>query len=366
MAEPREFCASRLTIARKRRGVTKTGLAKSIGMTVRIISMYERDDAVPSEDALGRISSALTFPEAFFYRDEIEEVRAEGASFRSLASMTAGNRDRALATGSLAVELSEWIGERFRLPKADIPSLRGFSPEAAAEALRAHWGIGTKPCPNAVHLLEANGCRVFSLPRDSKSVSAFSFWHDDVPYVFLTTHSSGERGRFDALHELGHLAMHVDGRLRGREAEIEADQFASAFLMPKPSVDESAPYVPVLDNLIRIKRKWGASIAALVRRLFDLKHISEWQYRSLCIELAQRGHRRSEPSGIERERSKLLSKVFGMLRDDGVTRSAIAKELSLRTSDLDAMIFGLSVTDGSREGRPATASPSGEPRLRIV
>jgi hypothetical protein len=54
----------------------------------------------------------------------------------------------------------------------------------------------------------------------------------------LTPHDAARpRGRFDAAHELGHLVMHGHERpLPGPEAEREANQFASAFLMPRADV----------------------------------------------------------------------------------------------------------------------------------
>jgi Zn-dependent peptidase ImmA (M78 family) len=87
----------------------------------------------------------------------------------------------------------------------NVPNMHSLEPEVAAQALRAEWGLGERPIQNMLHLLEANGVRVFSLPRDNASVNAFSVWHGAIPYVFLTTDKSGERGRFDCAHELGHL-----------------------------------------------------------------------------------------------------------------------------------------------------------------
>jgi Zn-dependent peptidase ImmA (M78 family) len=80
--------------------------------------------------------------------------------------------------------------------------------------------------------LEAHGVRVFLLPVDSASVDAFSVWHQETPFVFLNPMKSGERGRMDAAHKLGHLTLHGHGVPRSRQVELEADRFASAFLMP--------------------------------------------------------------------------------------------------------------------------------------
>lgn len=56
--------------------------------------------------------------------------------------------------------------------------------------------------------------------------------------IFLNVHKSAERLRFDLAHELGHLVMH-GGSLHvepGKEKEQAANDFASAFLMPRADV----------------------------------------------------------------------------------------------------------------------------------
>ena len=49
----------------------------------------------------------------FFFRPDIDSISPDSASFRSLRSMTAGQRNAALAAGAMAFELSDWIDQRF-------------------------------------------------------------------------------------------------------------------------------------------------------------------------------------------------------------------------------------------------------------
>src|SRR5262249_25369006 len=112
---------------------------------------------------------------------------------------------------------------------------------------------------NMVHLLESKGVRVFSLAQECREVDAFSLWRGELPFVFLNTMKSGERGRMDAAHELGHLALHRHGGPGGRDAESEADRFASAFLMPEGSVLALGLRNPRVDQLIKLKKKWKVS-----------------------------------------------------------------------------------------------------------
>jgi Zn-dependent peptidase ImmA (M78 family) len=347
--------------------MTMLALAKQVEVTVRMITAYEAGAYVPSDKTLDRIANSLRFPVGFFSAKDPPQISHEGASFRSLKAMTAAQRDSAIAAAVLATEFCDWIERRFELPRSDIPSMRGFEAEMAAQALRAQWHIGQKPILNMVHLLEFHGARVFSLPVDSKSVDAFSIWYADAPFIFLNNLKSAERSRFDAAHELAHLTLHHHGGPHGREDELEANKFAAAFLMPRETVMACAPRDPVLSVLIRLKRKWRVALSALLHRLYDLNLITQWRYRSLIIDMAEQGYTTNEPEPIQREGSALLAKVFAFLREDKIPKSAVAKEMELDVSELDSLTRGLVMTavEGGRETgeRPVNRSSA---NLRLV
>jgi len=171
------FNPTRLTWARRRRGLTKTRLAASIGVELRSVSAYETGEFNPEPDRLSVIARTLKFPQEFFFGDDIEEPAIDTASFRSLSKMTARQRDTALGSGAVAMLLNEWIEARFDLPTPDLPDLgRDANPESAAAAVRQAWGLGELPIKNMVHLLESKGVRVYSLAIDAVEVDAFSMW----------------------------------------------------------------------------------------------------------------------------------------------------------------------------------------------
>ena len=271
----------------------------------------------------------------------------EAASFRALRSMTATERDGALAAGALAFELSEWIESRFDLPDSSFPDLRDYEPETAADALRAHWGIGQRPIGNMIHFLESVGVRVFSLAEDRR-VDAFSLWHQGKPFIFLNTVKTAEHARMDAAHELGHIVLHRHGVPWGRNVEREAQRFGGSFLMPRASV-LAAPRLqdPTLTQIVQLKRRWSVSAAALAHRLNALRLLSDWNYRSLCVQLSQFGRKR-EPDGIPRETSQVMAKVFGTF---GSSKADAAKDLCLYQADVEALIFGLRAATASANFR---------------
>jgi Zn-dependent peptidase ImmA (M78 family) len=263
------------------------------------------------------------------------------SSFRALSTLTATQRDQGLAAAALALAFAGWVDARFRLPEPDLPQYQGIDPETAAMAVRTEWNSGERPIPNMIHLLEAHGVRVFSLAEECAELDAFSFWHAGIPYAFLNTMKSAERSRMDAAHELGHLVLHWKIGVRGRETEREAEQFASAFLMPRGSILAEAPRRGTLTEIIRAKKRWNVSAASLTYRMHRLGLLSDWQYRSLFVEIARNGYRTEEPNGSQHEKSQLLTKVFQTLRHEGITETQIAQDLDIETAELKGLIFGL-------------------------
>ena len=181
------FNPSRLTLARKRKRLTGRELADLAGLTAVHVSRIEQGKAENLErTTIESLSNTLCFPIAFFFGPDIDLPRKDGASFRSLSSMTAKERDAALSAGAIAYLLADWVSERFNLPDVDLLDLRfEKEPGAAAQALRSYWGLGEQPIVNVIKLLESKGIRVFSLAEDTKNVDAFSCWRNGIPYIFL-------------------------------------------------------------------------------------------------------------------------------------------------------------------------------------
>lgn len=370
VAKHRPFNPARLDLARRRRSLTQTELAERVGIDRRTLFGYDVGEFLPSDRIVKRIAAALDFPATFFFGEDIDEPTPDNASFRAMTKLKAPMRDAALAQGSLALMLGGWIEERFSLPMATLPDLsREPTPEAAAAALRNEWGWGEQPIKNVIHLLESKGVRLFSMDFDARKVDAFSLWQGGTPLILLNQYKSAERARFDACHELAHLVLHRHGSHRGstRVYEREAHEFASAFLMPRGSILASAPRFATVPGLVKLKRKWGVSVAALAHRLNQLGLVTEWQYRTLYVEITKRGYRTAEPEPMERETSQVLSKVFTMLRGEGIGKESAAQALDLSPRELDRMMFGLTIMGlhgGSKKEGPPTLAR--RPKRTIV
>ncbi len=357
---------SRLVLARQRRGLTRIALARASGISETTLRTYEKgiETQQPSEETVRKLAETLAFPVAFFVGPDLEEIPTGAISFRKLSKMTAIERDTARSAGRIALLLSDWIGERFSLPAADVPHLPTLAPDAAAEVVRARWGIGVGAVGNMVHLLEAHGVRVFSLVGDCRSVDAFSFGWKGTPVVVLNTGKSGERGRFDAAHELGHLVLHSEHpEPYGPEAEQQANAFAASFLMARSAVLGQNLHNAALDRIMAAKKYWRVSAMAMTHRLYELGLLTEWGYRNTCVNLSRMGYRSSEPGGFAPESSQLLDKVVRTMRAEGTTPARIAAELGITVSELNTHMFGLVPT--AVEGG-AIKTPPAKPTLKLV
>lgn len=362
------FTPERLHFARCREGLTKTRLAQLAEVSTRSIAHYENGDHPPSPEVIERFAAVLNVPVSFFAAPPLDVIEPEAASFRALSKMGAPRRDAAITSGALAMQLSAWLEERLRLPAPDVPRYeRGArDPESSARRLRNEWEMGYARISNVVHLLEAHGVRVFSLPEHLAEVDAFSFWWKGTPFVMLNTRKSAERGRFDAAHELGHLVMHGDHDLpRTRERELEANRFAAAFLMPEEDILASGLRNAGVERVIAAKGRWGVSAAALAHRLHELGMTSDWAYHSTFRRLSQLGYRSGEPDDgppAIREGSQVLEKAFTLLKERGIRQADVARELHLLPETLHAILFGLVLTPMAG----AAESTTGRAQLHAV
>lgn len=347
------FNPKRLSLARMRRRLTGKALAEKAGLAQDTISRLERGAHEPEGDSIARLASALEYPEGFFFLPDPADLQTGAVSFRSLTKMSAKEHDAAISAGSLGLQLYGWVEERFALPSPDLIDLSyETSPEMAAQALRQYWGLGERPIGNMIGLLETRGIRVLSLAENTAKVNAFSFWRDDKAYIFLNNFKTSESSIFDTAHELGHLVMHRHAGTKGdRTFEREADAFAGHFLMPRNDVDARMPRPITVDVVLKAKARWRVSAMAMAYHLRALGRLTEFQYKSICIELGRRGYRSGEPIGVERETSLIWRKVLDQLWKERTTRADIAADLNIPIDELQSLLWSLAAIPDERVER---------------
>ena len=357
------FEPNSLKVARYRNQFRKKELAELIGVNPRTITGFENGEYEPSKDNLKALSRATGFPVSFFESD-VELPENITASFRSLARMSDKKKNAALASASVAYQLCDWVDKKLNLPVNLIPDLRGENPKIAAQILRAKWRLEANPIKNMIHLLESKGVRVFSLAEDNNDVDAFSVWKGETPFIFLNSQKSSERSRFDAAHELGHLVLHQHAMCTGKVAESEADNFASAFLMPQDALLR-ASRPQNLNDVLKLKIKWKVSAVAMLYALNKAQAITQWNYDRMIKLASIKGWRRDEPCEMPRESSALWKKAQGVLRDNNLSLADACADLNLPTDEVSKILFRLTTVliSGSAQTKSSKKNKS---HLKLV
>jgi Zn-dependent peptidase ImmA (M78 family)/transcriptional regulator with XRE-family HTH domain len=285
------FEGAKLRLARSFRGWTLSELGSQASMSAAYVHHFESGLRQPNEVFAKSLATALDFDVSFFYSPLRDELLEEECHFRS-RRMPAGLRTRVLSHGTLFLQFVTYIQARVKLPAVTVPAAEAVGRETverAAEMCRRTLGVGLdRPITHMCRVLERSGVVVTrfegAIKRgDALKVDAFSRPKPGFrPIVVLNTDKgSRSRPRYDMAHELGHLVMHGGLSAGVPEQEDDANIFASAFLLPRTGFLREFPSMSRLDwDLVhRLKVRWKASAAAIVRRAFDLGRIDAIEYR---------------------------------------------------------------------------------------
>ncbi|MET9225682.1 XRE family transcriptional regulator [Lentzea sp. NPDC003310] len=226
-----------------------------------------------------------------------------------------------------------------KIPQITVDDL--FSPEEAADAVRAEWGISGGPLDSVVSILEAAGGLVLArslvppAPLDSGNESVpvdavSSCTPGDDPIVLLNAGTPGDRQRFTLAHELGHMVMHA---VPHPDQEKQANRFAAQLLMPARNIRSAFQGTVNLTLLMTLKEKWRVSMWALLRRAHTLGEISDWQYRTLAVEMTSLGYRTTEPNSLDPEKPAAVRAAVDWRLDHGHDVDSLASVTLLRPEE---------------------------------
>lgn len=244
-----------------------------------------------------------------------------------------------------------------RLERLDIDEFG--SPADIARELRIRWRVPSGPIDNVVRLLEAVGVIVVTRRLGTSAQDAVSTWPHDVdrpPVMVVNTGLAGDRQRFTICHETGHLVMHS---VPGEDQEAEADTFAAEFLAPAEEIRPQLVGLTTGDfpRLMQLKAQWGMSIAALIRRAYDLEVISDRQYREFQIRLGKLGWRSVEPGTLPAETPQTLDSVIDVHFNDHDYSVHDLARAALMTDDAFARHYLQRRQDNSQRTRLKLVTP---------
>jgi Zn-dependent peptidase ImmA (M78 family)/transcriptional regulator with XRE-family HTH domain len=352
----RGFIGERLKEGREGRGLTQTALASVLGVSRSAVSQYEKGVQTPRPEVMDSACQCLRLPLEYFRRERVEH---SGAIFwRSQASATEIARNAAKRKLAWLQDLTGYLREYIDFPETNFPDFNlSQDPlrismeevERIALALRKYWGLGDGPLPGVMALLENNGVFISRDDLFLASLDGLSRWSrsDKTPFCLVASgKNSAARTTMDLLHELGHLILHRDLDQRyvsvpliHKLIETQAFAFAGAFALPEESFAGDL-YSLSLDSFVNLKKRWGVSIGAMIKRCETLNLTNESQAEKLWRTLSARGWRTEEPldNEIPVDRPRLLARAIEIVLADGIqTKESIVSALALPDTDIEDM-----------------------------
>ncbi len=366
-----EFSGERLRLARVFNGLSQAELGARVEVTHASISQAENGVRQPSSSVVEKLAEVLGFVQSFFFQAAPAEYREEECYFRRRKTTPLGVRNRILATGTLFGELAATLEASVRLPPYNVPVIRISSTEeieVAADRVRVAWGLNTDaPIQSMTRALERAGVVIARFAASAGKIDAFSRAGTRGTIVLNTDKGSTSRARHDKAHECGHLVMHAGLDHDSDEQEAQADRFASALLMPRAAFVREFPRPGAnriqIDSLIPMKVRWKSSLAAIVRRAFDLRLISAAQYQAAFKQYYARHLHRGEPMEPPDEPPELVRLAFEVLEKQGVARADVIRQLGWT----DGVLTRVAVDFGpGRSSAPTNVIPFAQVKTRRV
>ncbi|MBU3188216.1 XRE family transcriptional regulator [Clostridium bowmanii] len=340
------FNGDRLKIARIYRNMTISDLEKKISVTKQAISQYEKGTISPKSEVLFQLVFVLRFPLDFFYEVDKRTTKIENTFFRSLSSAKTLDLNTQEVKAEIIVRLYNFLNDYVNFPKLKLPAIdykNVIDIEDVTLTLRGFWGLNNDPIENIVGLLEKNGIIVSSLATDTTKISAFTQVHKINDHhqfcvVLGNDKRSMVRRNFDAAHELGHIILHSKlinikelSKEEFKKMEVEANQFATSFLLPKNNFFADLVNPTNLEAYLNLKKKWKVSVSAMVVRAKQLGRINSLQYQNLMKLISYKKWVKVEPYDDvwQIQPPQLFRKAIKILKESNVlTGQQLMTELS--------------------------------------
>lgn len=352
----------RITQARELLGLTKSELAESLFVSVAAVAQWESGAKHPTPDNLAAMSRRLAVPMSLFFKPKPAALERKGPlSFRAWKSAGTHKANRkAERLAEMVAEIFSWLGEKIDFPETVLPEIAELGPAADAEAAAAEtrkaWGLGDRPLLKLAELLESKGIFLNPASFGDDRFDAFSCVIDGRPFIFLGEDKKDRaRSRFDAAHELGHLVLHqhlsaadlLEPSVRGW-MERQADQFASAFLLPAETFRHDVRD-PSLNGFLHLKSKWGVSVQCMVFRSRRLGLITEAQYGDLFKQMGWRRWRRPQGEPLDELVPEVTGaygrKSLGVLEKAGFVQGWEVPSLLQLPASVVGAVFRLKLAD---------------------
>jgi Zn-dependent peptidase ImmA (M78 family)/transcriptional regulator with XRE-family HTH domain len=341
--DSRQLFPATLQAARLARGMSLTMLADASGISAPTLSRIENGTRPATEKEIDALAGAISIPAAAICRPLVSERLGLSAFYHRKFNRAGSRAVNKIEHQCLldVVALRELIGlvgltSPESLLTVHLDELNGGKVEEAANRVRLAWRVPRGPIRDLCATVENAGCLVihsdFGLPEMD---AIYQKVRGVPPLLWVNSRKPLDRVRMSIAHELGHLILHEEEPVDHALAERQADEFASAFLMPRADFRSECPSRLGVPELIELKRRWRCSMVAIIRRARDVGKIDEQHYTNLMISVSRQGWRKQEPYPITGESPRLLANaIHTALRELHLNDDELADRLAIPVEQL--------------------------------
>jgi Zn-dependent peptidase ImmA (M78 family)/transcriptional regulator with XRE-family HTH domain len=312
-----------VVLGRESRGISQVEMANLLGVSQGKLSKIENGLAGITPEELEQIAKTLRYPVSFFQRNE--KTYGVGLSeFYHRKRQSVPQKQLNKIYSRLEVRRMEVISllksvdfDEPNFPSMD-PELFNGDIEYIAQNIRATWHIPRGPLMNIVEIIEDAGGIIIPFDFEGANIDAITLFHPNTPpLIFINFDRPMDRVRFTLAHELGHIIMHRKPPSADTDIELQADQFASEFLMPNLEIASTLSNIN-LQKLASLKLYWKTSMGAILKKASDLGKITERQSRYLWMQLGKTGYRTHEPEELlpPIEKPRILEEIVKLHKNE--------------------------------------------------
>jgi Zn-dependent peptidase ImmA (M78 family) len=330
------FNGEMLLLARQTRKVSQPELVeRSGGVSQAQLSKIEHGRIQPTEALVCRFADTLRYNPTFFYN----------SSYRRMPPVSFHRKRQKLSPRDLDAIHGQSEIYRLNLKKmiesvdleTRLPPVPPIDPDQyngdisrIAQTVRQRWAIPRGPIKDLTKIVEDAGVVIIGFDFGTPLIDGFSQHpSDSLPaIIFLNSRQPKDRYRYSLAHEMAHLVMH---QTPNPEMEVQANLFASEFLMPKADIHHQLYNLSIM-KFMELKLYWGTSMQSLIYKAWQTGRISDRMFKYYNIEMSRRGFRTKEP--IEWNGSAETPATLRQLL------SLFTDELKYSVADLSAL-FGL-------------------------
>lgn len=330
-------------LGRESRGISQSEMAHQLGISQGKLSKLENGLLLITDEEAKAFSKILGYPLNFFQRNE--KVYGVGLSeFFHRKKQAVPQKQLMKIYARLEIRRIE-INQLLKSVDIDEPNFPFMDPdnydgdiERIAQTIRATWLLPRGPIENVIDVIEEAGGIVVPFDFEGANIDAICLSHPgSPPLIFTNFDRPSDRIRFTLSHELGHIIMHRRPPSEDTDIELQADRFASEFLMPKSDIASMLGDL-TLTKLASLKPFWKVSMGALLVRAKDLGKITERQYRYLWTQMGKAGYRTKEPEelAVPKEEALTLSEIINIYQTDlKYSRRELSSAVALSESEFN-------------------------------